>query len=123
MEHLRPLFSRLSLVGDAYLAVGATRVLAPTFRYRQARTERELATVFDGVERAQDLSLAVRPQGGNAISRNPAKGVVGPDFRVHGTKNVFVCDASVFPTAVAVAPTLTALGLAEYASYNMISGG
>ena len=56
------------------------------------------------------------PQGGNALSSEPGKGVVDPTFRVHGFENLFVCDASVFPTATTVNPQLTVMALAEYAA-------
>jgi choline dehydrogenase-like flavoprotein len=42
--------------------------------------------------------------------------VVGPDFRVHGFANLFLCDASVFPTSVGVNPQLTVMGMAQYAA-------
>ena len=40
------------------------------------------------------------------MSDDPAVGVVGTDFRVHGTRNLFVCDASVFPTSIHINPQL-----------------
>jgi choline dehydrogenase-like flavoprotein len=59
---------------------------------------------------------SAHPQGGNPISRDWRTGVVDPSFRVHGMDNVYVCDASVFPTSVTVNPQLTVMALAEYAS-------
>jgi choline dehydrogenase-like flavoprotein len=42
-------------------------------------------------------------------------GVVGPDFRVHGTDNLYVVDSSVFPTNLGVNPQLTIMALARLA--------
>jgi choline dehydrogenase-like flavoprotein len=56
------------------------------------------------------------PQGGNALSRNPKRGVVDSDFRVHGYQDLYVCDASVFPTSLTVNPQLTVMSLAHYAA-------
>ncbi len=56
------------------------------------------------------------PQGGNALSRDPRKGVVDISFRVHGFENLYVCDASVFPTTIGVNPQLTVMTLADYAA-------
>lgn len=56
------------------------------------------------------------PQGGNVLSRDPKRGVVGEDFRVHGYDNLHVCDASVFPTSLTVNPQLTVMSLAHYAA-------
>jgi choline dehydrogenase-like flavoprotein len=41
---------------------------------------------------------------------------VDESFRVHGFDNLFVCDASVFPTAITVNPQLTVMALANYAA-------
>lgn len=56
------------------------------------------------------------PQGGNTLSRDPKRGVVDADFRVHGFDNLHVCDASVFPTSLTVNPQLTVMALAHYAA-------
>jgi cholesterol oxidase len=49
------------------------------------------------------------------MSRNPALGVVNEKFQVYGYDNLFVCDASVFPSSVGVNPQLTVMALAHYA--------
>ena len=41
---------------------------------------------------------------------------MGPDFRVHGTERLHLCDASVFPAAITVNPQLTVMALAEMAA-------
>lgn len=56
------------------------------------------------------------PQGGNPISSDPSNGVVDKEFKVHGYDNLYVCDASVFPTALSVNPQLTVMALAHYCS-------
>ena len=56
------------------------------------------------------------PQGGNKLSRDPKKGVIDQEFRVYGYNNLFVADASVFPSSIGVNPQLTVMALADYAS-------
>jgi len=56
------------------------------------------------------------PQGGNPISSSPDRGVVDSSFRVHGYRDLYVCDASVFPTSLTVNPQLTVMSLAHYAA-------
>ena len=59
-----------------------------------------LATLWTS-EGTRDFSLgSAHPQGGNAWSEDPELGVVDDSFAVHGFDNLFVCDASVFPTGV-----------------------
>ncbi len=70
----------------------------------------------------QDLYLlplsTAHPQGGNAISSDPAIGVVGPDFRVPGIANLRVCDGSVFPAVAGVNPQWTIYALAHLCAVN-----
>lgn len=61
------------------------------------------------------------PQGGNPMSDGPESGVVDADCRVHGYSNLYVCDASVFPTSVTVNPQLTVMALAEYTARRMLA--
>ena len=44
---------------------------------------------------------------------------MGPDFRVHGYDDLYVCDASVFPTSLTVNPQLTVMALAHYAAQRI----
>jgi len=69
------------------------------------------------VRDASDITLGTgHPQGGNVLSTDPARGVVDPDFKVYGYDNLFVCDASVFPSSIGVNPQLTVMALAHYAA-------
>jgi len=64
-----------------------------------------------------DLNLATaHPQGGNAISTDPAIAVVDANFQVRGVKGLFVADASLFPAACGVNPMMTTLALAHMAA-------
>jgi len=99
------------------LAAGAERVMPSTFRSINITRARELSRIDDEIGDASDLSVnSVHPQGGNAISADPLKGVVDPSFRVYGTLGLHVCDASVFPSSITVNPQLTVMALAAYAA-------
>jgi len=50
--------------------------------------------------------------GTTRMARDPRNGVVDAEGRVHGTRNLFVAGASVFPTAGFANPTLTVVALA-----------
>jgi len=96
-------------------AAGATRVI----------TSHRKATILYGVD---DLSMidvggvapeaisvgSAHPQGGNRMS-GPGmehRSVVDSHSKVHGLENLFVCDASIFPTSLGVNPQLTVMALA-----------
>jgi choline dehydrogenase-like flavoprotein len=50
------------------------------------------------------------------MSTDSSLGVVDSDSKVHDWDNLYVCDASVFPTAITVNPQLTVMALAHRAA-------
>jgi choline dehydrogenase-like flavoprotein len=98
---------------------GASRVMLNTWGYDEFTdgSDATLDKLQEAVTRPDHLTLGTgHPQGGNAISRDPERGVVDPGLRVHGYENLFVCDASVFPASLTVNPQLTTMGMAHYAA-------
>jgi choline dehydrogenase-like flavoprotein len=89
-----------------------------TFVYHEFREQKDLERLDEIVADNSDIQLGTgHPQGGNALSAGPERGVVDPNgFRVHGFRNLHLCDASVFPTSVKVNPQLTTMALAECAA-------
>ncbi|MBK9109520.1 MAG: GMC family oxidoreductase [Saprospiraceae bacterium] len=74
---------------------------------------------FDDYElRQADLILSTaHPQGGNSmIGKSSLQGVVGTDFRLNGFENVYVADASIFPSSIGVNPQWTIMALSSIAS-------
>lgn len=123
-EDLKRLVGAMKLLSRIYLAAGAKRVMPATFTYHEFTRESQLDALDGYVRDHSDLQVGTgHPQGGNAMSANPARGVVGPDFRVHGLENVFVCDASVFPSSTTVNPQLTVMALANLAAPHVIAAG
>jgi choline dehydrogenase-like flavoprotein len=118
-EDVETLVDALKLLGRIYLAAGASRVMPSTFQFHAFGSDGELDQL-DAYKRKGNrgyLSIGTgHPQGGNPISSDAAKGVVDPSLRVHGFSNLFVCDASVFPSATTVNPQLTVMALADYAA-------
>ena len=69
------------------------------------------------VREADDVTLSSsHPQGGNARNADPEEGIVDLDNRVHGTDNVLVTDASVFPSCIRVNAQLTTMAMSHYAT-------
>jgi choline dehydrogenase-like flavoprotein len=113
---LKLLTEGIRLASRVMLEGGATRVMPPTFAYAEATRPDEIDAMLARVSDDSDLSVnSAHPQGGNAISREHDKGVVDERLCVHGFDNLYICDASVFPTSVTVNPQLTVMALADYA--------
>ncbi len=115
---LRRLVQGLKLAARIYLAAGATKVMPATFGFRAYTRPEQLDELDDLVRTNEDIQLGTgHPQGGNSLAADPGGGPVDPrTFRVHGTSNLHLCDASVFPTSLGVNPQLTTMALAECAA-------
>jgi choline dehydrogenase-like flavoprotein len=116
---LKKLLSAMEVMGKILLAAGAEEVLASTRSYRAYRSggsDDPMRTLREVVKRDDDLLLSsAHPQGGN-----PLGAVLDADFRVRGYRNLYVVDASVFPSSVTVNPQLTVMNLAWYAGERVV---
>ena len=69
------------------------------------------------VKTKDDATLSsAHPHGGNPINADPKKGVVDLKGKVHGTTNVLVADASVFPACIGVNAQYTVMAVAHLAT-------
>jgi choline dehydrogenase-like flavoprotein len=96
------------------LSEGATRVITSHKKQTVVRGEDDLYLLKQRGVSPLDLNLAsAHPQGGNVMGGDPKRAVVDSHSKAYGFDNLFVCDASVFPTAVGVNPQLTVMALAS----------
>ena len=117
---LRRLGRGLRTLAEVLLEAGARRVMLNTWDNCTYTDRASLARIERAASDPAAITLASsHPQGGNALSRRPARGVVDEHFRVHGFDNLYVCDASVFPGSVQVNPQLTVMSLARYAASHI----
>lgn len=71
---------------------------------------------FDDGVLDDEVRSTIKPVGGHHIgtarmSESPGQGVVDPDGRVHGMRNLYVAGSAVFPTSSQANPTLTIVAL------------
>ena len=107
----------LRTLASIYFAAGALRVLPATFKLIEFTSPEDLALIDELIHRPDDLLLgSAHPQGGNPMSEDAKRGVVGNDFRVHGYENLYVADASVFPSNIWANCQATVMAMAHYAA-------
>ena len=112
----RRLVDGLEVAGRIWLEAGAERVMPATFAFREYRSAKALGQLPRHARESGDLLLtSAHPQGGNALGE-----VVDENFRVRGFENLYLCDASVFPSSVHVNPQLTVMGMAQYAANRIL---
>jgi choline dehydrogenase-like flavoprotein len=116
-EELNGLKEGIKLLAKIFFAAGATTVLPGTFRFLEFTHPADLDLLDDLVKRPDDLLLgSAHPQGGNVMHEDPSKGVVDTTFRVHGFTNLYVVDASVFPSNLWANCQATVMALAHTAA-------
>ena len=54
------------------------------------------------------------------MSADSRRGVIGADFRVHGYENLYVADASVFPTNIWANCQATVMAMAYLAAQHIV---
>ncbi len=95
-------------------AAGARRVLTSHRARVELRSAQEADVILQHGAGNDTLWMgSAHPQGGNPMGSDPGKSVVDGDGLVHGTSNLYVCDASVFPSAIGVNPQITVMALAD----------
>jgi choline dehydrogenase-like flavoprotein len=110
-------------IAEVFFEAGAKQVFLPTHRGCALRSRADLGSIDGAFSQSRELVLgSAHPQGGNPISADARIGAVDPSLRVHGFENLFVCDASVFPSCIGVHPIHTIMALAKLASGGIIAG-
>jgi choline dehydrogenase-like flavoprotein len=102
----------LEQAGRIWFEAGAQRVMPATFEFHEYDEPKQLGRLRSAIRESGDLLMtSAHPQGGNALGS-----VVDAQFRVKGLANLYLCDASVFPSSVHVNPQLTVMAMAQYAA-------
>lgn len=114
-----PLVRRaIATLARVHFANGAVEVYPALTRGGTMHPDTDIeAYLAEHIREADDFVMSSsHPHGGNPINDDPSLGVVDTQCRVHGTTNVMVTDASVFPSCIRVNAQLTTMAMAEYAT-------
>ncbi len=113
----------MAIVAKMWFDIGATSVITSHIDIPEIKTKADIPKIKDAVRNNPNGLLvgSAHPQGGNRMGNNEKDCDVDSDCRVFGFKNLFVCDASVFPTALGVNPQLTVMALATITAKKIIN--
>ena len=117
-EELDRMRKGVEAIARIFLASGATRAFPPCAETLVLEKEADFAHLPSRFAKQKQLSGfgSSHPHGGCRMGVKAAESVVDPEFRVWGFDNLFVCDASVFPTSLGVNPQVPIMALADYAA-------
>ncbi len=116
--NVNPMRESLVMMARIHLAAGASSV----YVMRNPPLEVKSDVMFDEIRqidftKAQSSTIfTVHVMGGCQMNKNDKRRCVDPDFRFRGKKNLWVTDASMFPTALGANPQVTIYSLALWAS-------
>jgi hypothetical protein len=113
----------LKHMAGLYFAAGAQRAYPSTFKYIDLIPATYAQVIEDKIRGIDDILFgSAHPQGGNVMNRDPAKGVVDEQFKVHGIDGLYVADTSVWPSNIRANCQATAMAMAHYAAEHVAPG-
>lgn len=114
---MKNLHRALRFTAEMFFAAGARQVLLPIHGMPERIGPDQLHLLDDAPMDPGAYSWILSHMFGTArMGLTAREGVVGPDFAVHGTENLYVIDSSVFPSNLGVNPQEPIMGLAMYAA-------
>jgi choline dehydrogenase-like flavoprotein len=118
----RSLATGMSMCGEVLAAAGASEVfsLHPEVHSFRPGGDGAHGAWAEAVRRAgfrggRVTLFSFHQMGSCRIGVDPGRSAVGPDHETHQVKNLYVADASLFPTASGVNPMVSVMGLAHRA--------
>ncbi|MEM9500673.1 MAG: GMC family oxidoreductase [Pseudomonadota bacterium] len=98
-----------------HFAAGAEEVYLPSAKSVTLKPSDDVkAVVEEHMRKSSDFIVSTsHPQGGNIMGSWPGNSVVGSDLRVHGHKNLYVADASVFPSSIRINAQMFTMAMAH----------
>jgi choline dehydrogenase-like flavoprotein len=112
-EDARRLAFGIARAAEIHFAAGATEVYPNIARVGVLKPG-DLAGFEAASFKPSELRLeAFHPMGTARIAADPRQGACDPSGAVHGTRDLYVADASLFPTSVGVNPMMTVIAFAK----------
>lgn len=112
-DEARRLAFGIARAAEIHFAAGATEVYPNIPRVGTLRPQ-DLAEFETTTFKPSELRLeAFHPMGTARIAADPREGACAPDGSLHGTHDLYVADASLFPTSVGVNPMMTIIAFSK----------
>ena len=107
---------------DVSFAAGAEKVFLPYNDVVAIGGRGAYQAIHERGIRANDpLFVSYQPQGTMRMGGNPRRSVVNGVGEAHAVRNLFVADASVFPTSIAVPPQIAVMTFATRTAQHIVA--
>lgn len=111
----RNMLKGIKMLAEVQTAAGAKEIIFPFSRLTEpvkVEPGMDFSWVLKESFRSGDIALgSAHPHGSIQASSSPKTGAVDMNFELYGHKNIFVMDASVFPTGLSVNPQITTMSV------------
>jgi choline dehydrogenase-like flavoprotein len=105
---------------EIYFARGARRVFPAIYGFTELRSPEEVKRIDPTRIKPQHLEMmGFHPMGTARMARDPREGVVDSSGKVFGVENLYVADASLFPTCLGVNPMESIMTFATYVAQRI----
>ena len=111
----------IAILSEIYFAAGAKRVLLPFDHLKEINSPDEIRKIFEiPIGKLETELLTVHVMGTARMSGKKELGVVNQWLESWDIENLFITDASVFPTPIGVNPQITIMTLATWAASHIV---
>lgn len=118
-DDARRLAFGIARAAEIHFAAGATEVY-PNIPSVGVLKPSDLPAFEAKAIKPSELRLeAFHPMGTARIAADPRQGACAPNGSVHGTRGLYVADASLFPTSVGVNPMMTVIAFAKHVARDV----
>lgn len=118
---VRKVIEGICAASEVLFAAGAREVYPPFSSVPVLRDRREVERLRTArIPRDEFELMAFHPLGTCRMGRDERRGVVDPDGRVWGVKDLWIADGSIFPTSLGVNPQETIMAFATRIARKML---
>ncbi|MBI1746458.1 MAG: GMC family oxidoreductase [Acidobacteria bacterium] len=108
-DDAQKLIKGIAITAEIFLAAGAKKIFTPVYQYSEMSSNADVARLSRAKIRVSDLVglAAFHPLGTCRMGSVREKSVVDSNGETHDVENLFISDASIFPTALGVNPQIS----------------